>query len=58
MGENEIMNCAAILAAGIMANLNGVTNYDSERAIDLMEEIASEIERRQRQNQYENEEWL
>ena len=58
MGENEIMNCAAILAAGIMANLKGVTNYNSERAIDLMEEIASEIERRQRQNQYENEEWL
>ena len=58
MGENEIMNCAAILAAGIMANLNGVTNYDSERAIDLMEEIAREIERRQLQKQYENEEWL
>ena len=58
MGENEIMNCAAILAAGIMANLNGVTNYDSERAIDLMEEIAREIERRQLQKQHENEEWL
>ena len=58
MGENEIMNCAAILAAGIMANLKGVTNYNSERAIDLMEEIAREIERRQLQKQYENEEWL
>ena len=58
MGENEIMNCAAILAAGIMANLNGVTNYDSERAIDLMKEIAREIESHQRQKQYENEEWL
>ena len=51
MTKAEIMNCAAILAAGIMANESPRTVYDAELAIDLMEEIAAEITNRENARQ-------
>lgn len=40
MNNSEIMKCAAILAAGIMANQSTADRYDAERAVNLMKEIA------------------
>mgnify|MGYP003299642563 CR=1 FL=1 len=46
MTKPEIMNCAAILAAGIMANESPRTMYDAELAVDLMMQIAKDISQR------------
>ena len=43
MTKSEIMNCAAILAAGIMANDNSKVVYTASSAVDLMSRIAAQI---------------
>lgn len=43
MNKSEIMNCAAILAAGVMANESGQMIYNAERAVELMFEIAGKL---------------
>ncbi len=43
MTKAEIMNCAATLAAGIIANERGQTNYDSAAAVELVEDIAEKL---------------
>ena len=43
MTRSEITNCAAILAAGIMANQAGSIRYDEHSAVELMEKITEEI---------------
>lgn len=40
VNHSEIMKCAAILAAGIMANQSTINSYNAERAVNLMKEIA------------------
>lgn len=44
MTKSEIMNCAAILAAGIMANDNSKMVYTADSAVELMRRIAVRIE--------------
>ena len=46
MTQTEVMNCAAILASGIMANQAKSNVYDADRAVDLMMQIAEELDRR------------
>ncbi len=58
MNEAEIMNCAAILAAGIMANQCGAYNYNAETAVALMREIAAEIEKPQKEEKAETPEYF
>lgn len=58
MTEAEIMNCAAIIVAGIMANPNGHLPYDANRVVNMMEDIAKEISKRQVEEQRKNEEWI
>lgn len=58
MNNDEIMNCAAILAAGIMANQCGVYNYNAETAVALMQEIAAEIEKPQVKEEPETPEYF
>ena len=43
MTRSEIANCAAVLAAGIMANQAGSIRYDEHSAVELMEKITEEI---------------
>lgn len=43
MTKAEIMNCAAALAAGIMANQAKTSVYDADRAVELMMQIAARI---------------
>lgn len=52
MTESEIMNCAAILAAGILARNQDKTATTPEEAVNLMEEIAEVITDRQAAKQY------
>ena len=58
MNNDEIMNCAAILAAGIMANHRGVYVYNTETAVSLMREIAAEIEKPQVKEEPETPEYF
>lgn len=44
MTKSEIMNCAAILAAGIMANDSSRTVYSAESAVQLMNQVAALIQ--------------
>ena len=46
MTKAEVMNCAAVLASGIMANQAKIDVYDAERAVDLMMQIAEKLDRR------------
>lgn len=57
MSESEIMHCAAVLAAGVMANRSDLV-FDAERAVNLMRDIAEEIANDQNAELSENEEWL
>ena len=43
MTKSEVMKCAAVLAAGIMANQAQVTVYNEFSAVELMEKIATVI---------------
>lgn len=59
MTKAATMNCAAILAAGIMASQCKQTVYNVELAVDLMEQIAAEIDQRESENQNEDApEWV
>ena len=59
MTKAATMNCAAILAAGIMANQCKQTVYNVELAVDLMEQIAAEIDQRESESQNEDTpEWV
>lgn len=58
MTKAETMHCAAILAAGIMTNEHKRMLYSPEDAVNLMEEIAKEIFKRQFEEQCKNEEWI
>lgn len=51
MSESEIMNCAAILAAGILANSNNRRDSNATAAFSLMEEIANLIREDEKQNE-------
>lgn len=57
MTEAEIMKCAAILTAGLLAAEHSYL-HSAEDAIDQMEEIAEEIRKRQEQKQRSQKEWL
>ena len=46
MTKAEIMNCAAILAAGVMANRDKQPVYGPDDAVTLMEEIAEVLQKR------------
>lgn len=43
MTKAEIMNCAAILAAGIMANESESVDYDVGMAVELMFKISEKL---------------
>lgn len=58
MTESEIMQCAAILASGIIANGNGKERVLPNEAVDLMEQIAAVLTNRQKNTQQKDEEWL
>lgn len=59
MNKSEIMNCAAILAAGIIANDKSETRIGADAAVDLMEEIAAVITERQKDvNRTSIENWV
>lgn len=58
MTESEIMQCAAILASGIIANGKGYGRVLPNEAVDLMEQIAAVMADRRKDTQQENEEWL
>lgn len=45
MTKAETMNCAAILAAGIISKAGTHTAYDADNAVDLMLQIAERITR-------------
>ncbi len=46
MNKDEIMTCAATLAAGVMSNRSGRVEYDADEAVDLMLQIAETIRRK------------
>lgn len=58
MTKPEIMNCAAILAAGIIANGNHGLIYNADTAVYLMNEIAAKIENQQAGEQNGNVEYF
>lgn len=58
MTESEIMQCAAILASGIIAHDKANGEILPNEAVDLMEQIAAIMASRQKEQQQENEEWL
>lgn len=59
MTKFEIMNCAAILAAGMMADNTNNLCYTAEQAVDLMEQIAAVIAERQKDEKRSNlEKWV
>lgn len=58
MNESEIMNCAAILAAGIMANQCGKYIYDAQTAVALMRKIAAEIGEPQKEEEADTPEYF
>lgn len=43
MNKPEIMNCAAILAAGMISIKGAQTTYTAESAVDLMMQLADKI---------------
>ena len=43
MTRPEILKCAAILAAGIMANQHQINVYNADSAVALMNQIAETI---------------
>lgn len=45
MTKSKIMNCAAILAAGVMANESVRTTYTAESAVELMYQIAGKLDK-------------
>ena len=46
MTKAETMNCAAILAAGIISKAGTHTAYDADNAVDLMLQSAERIARK------------
>lgn len=58
MNNAEIMNCAAILAAGIISSGTHGLIYNADTAVELMNTIAAEIENQQSKEQRKGEEWL
>ena len=51
MTRTEILNCAAILTAGILANEANALGVCPEIAVDLMEQIAEEITKQEKDRQ-------
>ena len=51
MTRTEILNCAAILAAGILANEANGLPASPDFAVGLMEEIAKEISKQENDRQ-------
>ena len=45
MTKSEVMNCAAVLASGIMANQAKITVYNADSAVELMMQLAEKIAR-------------
>ena len=51
MTKSEVMNCAAILAAGIMANQHKINVYDAYSAVELMDQIAEVISKQEKEDE-------
>ena len=57
MDNEEYMNYASVLAAGLMAN-NKDKNYTAEEAVELMENLARIMRDRQLQREEARGEWF
>lgn len=53
MTKAEIMNCAAILAAGVISNNGTRTTYTAESAVNLMLEIAENLRQKTAEDERE-----
>lgn len=57
MDNEEILEYASILAAGLMAN-NKDKDYTAEEAVELMENVAYIMKARQREREHNRGEWI
>lgn len=58
MNESEIMHCAAILAAGIIAHDKEDRTVIPEETVELMEQIAEVMTKSQREKLHSGKEWI